>query len=86
VRHYQGNNSEEDEEDGPEVGFFVEGKTEQDRYIEMVQANLSAHEINQNTLAIAIDILERSWWWRFRSTKSKMKLLQQTYAELTQLI
>jgi hypothetical protein len=85
VRHYHRNDNG-GEESSQEVELFFEGKTDQDRYIEMVQAGLSHHEINQNTLAIAIDILERSFWWRFRSAKSKLKLVTKTYEELSQLI
>jgi hypothetical protein len=81
VRRYEGS-----DEESQEVELFFEGKTDQDRYIEMVQAGLSAHEVNQNTLNIALSILERSWFWRFRSTKKKMKMVEETYAELTKLI
>lgn len=77
------NNESGDEQ---QVQMMFEGMTEEDRYMEMVHASLDSHEVNQNTLAIAINILEKSFWWKFRSERAKLKLIEQTYHALNELV
>ena len=60
--------------------------TEEDRYMEMVHAGIDSHQINQNTLSITLNILEKSFWWRFRSEKSKIKMIRETYNQISEMI
>ena len=64
----------------------IEGKTDQDRYIEMSEINLGQRGTNQNTLDIALRMLEKSWTWWFRSPKKKMELVSEYYGHLTEMI
>lgn len=56
-----------------------------------IQDLFSGEEYPANQIAFAalrasIQLLENSFWWRFRSYRSKMKLLQSTYYQITQLL
>jgi hypothetical protein len=89
VRHHTYSNpSESDDDDEPGEGMQVvfEGKTDQDRYIEMSEINNTQHSINQYTMDIAVNILEKSWLWRFRSAKKKLEMVAEMYHHLTEMI
>jgi hypothetical protein len=70
----------------PRPGSSFEGKTDQDRYIEMSEINNTQHSINQYTMDIAVNILEKSWLWRFRSAKKKLEMVAEMYHHLTEMI
>ena len=74
------------DEEQQQAQMLFDGIGEEDRYMEMVKAGLDSHEINQNTLSIAINVLEKSFWWKFRSEKSKIRLITEMYNNLNELI
>lgn len=82
------NNEDED------FGYFEEAEGEEMAYIseedyqalvsrasaaQEAQLELAQQELNQRLLAEAIDTLKRSFWWRFRSYKTRLKMIAITY-------
>ncbi len=82
MRHYEG----EDDAQKQEVEHFFEEQDDQDRYIEMMQAGLASKDIDQRLLDISLRILEKSFFWRFRSTQSKLKKVLEVYFTLNQIL
>lgn len=50
-----------------------------------IQLDLAQIEINQNLMEQAIQIAEKSFWWRFKSSADKMKELSFIYKKLMRL-
>ena len=50
--------------------------------VDMMHMDLAQTELNQHLLSKAIDIAQRSLFWRLRSTASKMKEIRKIYKDL----
>ena len=83
---FNGNNNNEGEDEQEVQLLFESGMSEEDRYMQMVHAGIDSHQINQNTLSITLNILEKSFWWRFRSEKSKIRMIRETYNQINEMI
>jgi hypothetical protein len=81
-------------EDDFEEGMEMEGD---DRLFDMpgilqdsdssIAVEFTTHvNLNRMILETAMRLLERSFWWRFRSKASKMKVLQETYQQMHGLL
>ena len=64
-----------EEDDEQEHVAYVD----QDGLLEVMQMDLTQTELNQALLAKAIAIAEKSFFWRFRSTASKMREIHEIY-------
>ena len=72
----------EDEDEDEENVAYVD----QNGLLEVMQMDLTQNELNQALLAQAISVAEKSLFWQFRSTTSKMKEIEeiyQTFMEMT---
>ncbi len=72
---------EDDDDDEEENVAYVD----QDGLLEVMQMDLTQNELNQALLAQAISVAEKSFFWRFRSTSSKMKEINEIYKRLMQM-
>jgi hypothetical protein len=54
--------------------------------VDMMQLDLEARHINNTVLGTALKLLEQSWIWKFRSTKTKLRLVQEVYGSLVRLV
>ena len=54
--------------------------------VQMAQTGMIITELNQKLLLITLQILEKSWFWRFRSQAKKLELIQKTYDHLNQIM
>lgn len=54
-------------------------------FLQMAQVGVAARSSNLRILEIAIKFLEKSFLWRFRTTNSKLRQIQQTYIVLSQM-
>jgi hypothetical protein len=79
MRHHDFNS---DEESGEQVQVLLEGKNDQDRYIEMVEAGIASQQIKQRTLEIAVSVAQKDWLWRFRSPEKKLERILDIYGNL----
>jgi hypothetical protein len=80
------NHGDGDESQKQQVEHFFEEQDDQDRYIEMIQANMVSKDMEQRTLEISLAIVEKSFFWKFRSTKSKLKKVFEVYYTLQQIL
>jgi Uma2 family endonuclease len=71
----------EDDDDNEEHVAYVD----QDGLLEVMQMDLTQNELNQALLAQAISVAEKSFFWRFRSTSSKMKEIGEIYKKLMEM-
>lgn len=55
---------------------------DQDGLLEVMHMDLAQSELNQLLLEKAIALAEKSFFWRFRSTKSKMTEIGSIYKQL----
>ena len=53
-----------------------------DDFVEIMHMDLAQTELNQHLLGKAIDIAQGSFFWRFRSTTSKMHTIKRIYNDL----
>ena len=42
--------------------------------------------VNRLIMETALRLLEKSFWWRFRSEKSKIKMIRETYNQISEMI
>ena len=71
------------EEEGMEANFMIPAQIE---FMHMAQLDLASVDLNQKLLAESIKMLEKSWFWRFRSVETKLTMIRKTYEELTRLM
>lgn len=72
---------DEEGDEGQEESLYVD----QDGLLEVMHVDLAQNELNQGLISKAISIAEKSWFWSFRSTKSKMKEIEEIYQQLLRL-
>jgi hypothetical protein len=53
--------------------------------IDFMQIELVETDLNQRLLFKAIKMLEKSWFWQFRSEETKLKLISQAYSIMKNL-
>lgn len=82
MRHYEG----EDDAQKQELEHFFEEEDEQGRYIDMMQAGLMSKDVDQKLMDISLRIVEKSFFWRFRSTNSKLKKVLEVYYTLNHIL
>lgn len=49
------------------------------------EIGIESYKLNQALLRQAISFLSKSWLWRFRSFKTKLKMLSDTYSVMSEL-
>ena len=54
--------------------------------MDMMQLELEVRHINNTVLGTAIRLLEKSWLWNFRTTKTRLRLVKEVYGSLVQLV
>jgi hypothetical protein len=84
VRYFEFDESDENAQQ--QVEYLFEEKDERQEYLELLNTGLAAKELNQRVLSIATRILERSFFWRFRSPEGKMNQIQKLYDKLTRMV
>lgn len=77
---------ESDESAQKEVDGFFSEQDERDQFIELSHVGMEQKGLKMDLVAISLGLLEKSFFWKFRSTKSKLKLLLATYRTLTHLL
>lgn len=90
MRRFDEYNSDDDEvhnffdaeDDDEEPGEFEFDPT----VLEMMHLDLMSDGLNQRLLYTAMEIAQRSWFWRFRSEKYKVLKISQIYTTLDHLI
>lgn len=85
-QNFQNNNDDSEDNEESQVQVYLEGKTDQDRYIEMMDAKNAQQNINQGTMDIAVRIVEKSWKWRFLSNEKKLERINEMYENLVQML
>jgi len=96
VRRYFGEEPEEEHQFNFEDGIYDDDEDEgneeanvayisTDDFVEMMHMDLAQTELNQHLLGKAIDIAQQSFFWRFRSTVSKMQTIKRIYRELLEM-
>lgn len=53
--------------------------------LQEVQVRLAQFDLNQRLLADVMSMLQKSWFWNFKSTKAKLKEIVYTYKVLAKL-
>jgi hypothetical protein len=69
-----------DDDDEDEEGFEMVGANSE--IIGFAQIDLMSSELDQRLLETTIAFLEKSFWWKFKSADSKLRLIEQTYKRL----
>ncbi len=54
--------------------------------IEAIRLQLAQKELNYSILTKSIKYLEKSWFWRFKSVKTKLNLIIETYQTFKVLV
>ncbi|NIQ16891.1 MAG: hypothetical protein GTO02_21660, partial [Candidatus Dadabacteria bacterium] len=54
--------------------------------IEAIKIQIVQKEVNYAVLTRAIQYLEKSWFWRFKSTDTKLNLIVETYQTFKALV
>lgn len=83
MREYEEN---EDESSQKEVEYFFDEPDDQDRYLDMMEAGLTAKEIDQKMLEISLKMVEKSFFWRFYSVQTKIRKVLEVYITLNQIM
>ena len=78
--------SDGDDAQKQQVEHFFEEQDDQNRYMEMMQAGLVSKDMDQRLLEISLKIVEKSFFWSFRSTRSKLRKVLEVYMTLGQIL
>jgi len=54
--------------------------------LQMAQTGMLITELNQKLLLIALQLAEKSWFWRWKSSERKLKIVESTYNKLNDII
>ena len=54
--------------------------------METIQIQLASIDINHKILVSAMQLLERSWLWKFRRLPTKLNMLKQVYQAMYELV
>ena len=77
--------NDEDFQDQEEAEFLYEVEPPMFGTGQMFPVDLITSNFNHQTLATAIQICEKSWFWRFKTLKKKLESIIQTYVVLQEL-
>jgi hypothetical protein len=80
--------------DEPEPNDFFDPEDDEEEYDDeeeflrqaMMSEQQGQNDQKMNTLAIAITILSSNWFWRFKSMKTKIQDVSETYLILQKLM
>jgi hypothetical protein len=72
---------DEDDDDDDDVG-----QTDANMIVEMAQLDLVVYDLNLRLLSEVVRSLEKSCFWKFKTNKTKMRLIQETYELFNKLI
>jgi len=78
-----------DDEDEFRDGYFMEEDDDGPSDVEEVgfaQIDLIDKKLNQNLLNEAINLLSKSFFWKFKSLDSKLEMIEETYQKLHTLV
>lgn len=78
---FEDDNFEDEYEEGEEAIAYVDS----DDLISMMNMEIAQSELNQHLLSQAIGIAKQSFFWRFRSTETKLKEIKKIYQELIEM-
>ena len=82
---YEDDEQEQEHEENMDE-FFEEMQENMGGFIEMVPMEMIAAATNQKVLIASIRIVESNFWWRFRSVKTKIRMIRETYKAINQLL
>ena len=74
----------DDGDEGAMIGASIPAEL-MDRW-KQSEVNLEVQKINFIVLRQAVKMLEKSWLWRFRSLRSRIRLISDTYHAMLDLI
>lgn len=77
--------SDDDDEDGEELEGEVTAFIDQQGIIDVMHMDLAQTELNQQLLSKAVEIASQSWFWRFKSTETRMNEIETIYKRLIRL-
>jgi len=70
--------------------FFDEGPDDyhipKGELINVLQLDLVEADLNMRLLALTVKTLEKTFLWRFRKLKTKMKMIREMYNEMVNLV
>lgn len=81
-----GETDDEDDEMDEELSEEYVKLLEKQTAIETVQLELVQAELNIRVLNMTVKMLERSFWWRFRSPASKLGIITSSYVKMMGLL
>jgi hypothetical protein len=54
--------------------------------LQMAQTGMLITELNQKMLTIALQLAEKTWFWRWKSPQKKLEIIEDTYNKLNDII
>ena len=76
---------DDDEKAQEELNAF-EDSDGQEQYMDMMNAGFAQRDLDQQLLAMAIQVSQGSFWWRFKGFQSRMQTIYQNYTALASLL
>ena len=75
-------------DDGQEEieSFFDETLEDQQQYIEVLESQIDAKEVNRKLLSQAIKVSEKSFFWKFYSLSKKLNIIKKTYVHFVKMV
>ena len=58
----------------------------EERFYQMAQLDLAQFELNQHLLHLALQLAEKSFFWRFYKIQTKLNIISKIYKNLNDLI
>lgn len=68
-----------------ELPVELKNMLEEEQAMQQLQLHFAYREINHRILRTAIKVCERSFWWRFRSLNTRLKMIATAYKKLKRL-
>lgn len=81
-RPYFDTDDDSDDDDSEELNEEYLELLERQATLEMAQLELVQSDLNIRVMNMAVEILEKGWFWRFRPLENKLKMIQLTYQML----
>lgn len=72
----------DDEDEGEEGNVAY---IDSEGLVDLMHMDLAQTELNQDLLSKAIDLAKQSFFWRFRSTASRLKEIREIYRQLIKM-
>ena len=78
---FSNNDDDHEDEDMDEEmeHYFDMDDLEGAAFVDAAHVELVNREQDQNILKLSIKLLEKSWFWKFRTLDTKLKLIEKTY-------